>query len=105
MIIINNNNISLSRGNNAIIDVTMIKDGESYTLASGEKIMFHVKRKNEFNKVVLSKESTENSFYIAPSDTATMGLGSYVYSITYYGNGGEIDTFITGEFNIMSEVS
>lgn len=104
MIIINNNNISLSRGNNAIIDVTILKDGEPYTLATGEKIMFHVKRKDNFNNIIISKESTENSFYIAPSDTAQLGLGGYVYSVTYYGNGGEIDTFINGEFNILSEV-
>lgn len=105
MLIINGNDISLTRGNTAVIDVNIFKDDEPYILQEGEKIVFNLKRSCDFNSVVLSKESEKNSFIFSPIDTAPLGLGTYDYSITYQGNGGEIDTFIIGKFIIMCEVS
>lgn len=105
MLIISGNDISLSRGNTAVIDVNIFKDDEPYILREGESIVFNLKRSCDFNSVVLSKESETNSFVFNPIDTAPLGLGAYDYSITYLGDGGEIDTFITGKFTIMCEVS
>lgn len=105
MLIISGNDISLSRGNTAVIDVNIFKDDEPYTLREGESIVFNLKRSCEFNSVVLSKESDTNSFIFNPIDTAPLGLGVYDYSITYFGDNGEIDTFITGKFTIMCEVA
>lgn len=104
MLIISDNNVSLSRGNTAIIDVNILKDDEPYTLQEGESIVFSLKRSCEFNNVVLSKESETQSFIFSPSDTAPLGLGVYDYSITYFGNNGEIDTFINGKFTLECEV-
>lgn len=103
MLIIDGNNISLSRGNTAIIDVSITKDGSPYILKEGELIELNIKRKCGFNNVVLNKVSAIQSFIFSPSDTSTMGLGEYVYSITF-NNGTTNDTFITGTFTLLCEV-
>lgn len=103
MLIIDGNNISLSRGNTAIIDVSIIKDGVPYALKEGELIELSIRRKCDFNNVVLNKISTKQSFIFFKSDTNNMGLGDYIYSITF-NDGTTNDTFITGTFTLLCEV-
>lgn len=42
--------------------------------------------------------------YIAPSDTRDLRIGSYVYDIEITFENGDVDTFISGVFQILPDV-
>lgn len=104
MLKIEDNNIYLTRGNTAIIDVTIMDGDNPYIFRDGDVLEFAVRRKCDFNNVVLSKRRIEPSFTFIKNDTKDLALGEYVYSITLFGANGTIDTFIIGKFTLECEV-
>ena len=99
------NNIHLTRGNTAIIDISITDDqGEEYNLHSGDVLEFSLKRSSDFNNVLLNKRVTEKQFTFVTNDTINLSFGTYKYDITLFGGNGGVDTFISGDFNIESEV-
>lgn len=104
MLKIDGNDIYLTRGNTAIIDVEIMNGDEPYVMQNDDVLEFAVRRSCEFNNVVLSKRRNEPSFVFIPNDTKDLSLGEYIYSITLFGDNGVIDTFINGKFTIECEV-
>lgn len=104
MLKIDGNDIYLTRGNTAVIDVTITDGDAPYIWHEGDSIEFAVRRKCDYNNVVLSKRRIEPSFTFIKNDTKDLALGEYIYSITLFGANGSIDTFIVGKFTIECEV-
>lgn len=104
MLKIDGNDIYLTRGNTAVIDVTITDGDAPYIWHEGDSIEFAVRRKCDYNNVILSKRRIEPSFTFIKNDTKDLALGEYIYSITLFGANGSIDTFIVGKFTIECEV-
>lgn len=95
-----NNNIYLTKGDTALIDITLYYDSEPYEMRAGDKLLFAMKRNVKFNYTVLSREYTRPQIELFQADTNALSFGEYDYSITYIHNDGAIDTFLTGKFYI-----
>lgn len=95
-----NNNIYLSKGDTAVIDISLTYDGEPWTMGAGDVIYFALKRNVNFNYTVFSREYDELSIELYQADTNALSFGEYDYSMTYIHADGAIDTFLTGKFYI-----
>lgn len=103
MVKVIDNNIYITRGNTATINITLTEDGEPYELREGDKLILSVKRRYPFNDMVLEKITTTGSFEFAVIDTYELAFGVYDYDITFYGVNGSVDTVIIGTFEIGGE--
>ena len=79
--------IEIVRGRSETLAITVTDDdGELYTLADGEKIVFGVKKKPEDDECVLKKIITALTdgvctVEIKPEDTESLPYGKYFYDV------------------------
>lgn len=95
MLTINDNQIYLTRGDTASIQVEIFnKDGSEYTPGAADQIIFTMSKLWNTHKK-LSKTIPNNSLILAlsPSDTINLPCGDYAYDIRLK-RSGLCDTFI-----------
>lgn len=100
-------NIYLTRGDSAILELT-IKDenGETWTPGAGDKVIFALKKAAINPKVLLKIEAVagDTDIVIAPEDTKDFTCGQYIYDIHAKLAGGDIYTVIADKiFEIGKE--
>ena len=112
---IQNNAISLTRGDSFSCEVGIKVNGETYTPASGDVIKFYMKRammnaqKTAYvdAKPLIEKEIPNNTMilHLDPNDTKSLLFGDYVYDCEITFAGGNTDTFINNApFTLLPEV-
>lgn len=95
------NDIYLTRGDTAALDLDLFVDDVPYPMVTGDKIVFSLRRNNDFNYACLSNTVTAPHIDFTADDTNNISLGEYDYSITMFYHDGKIDTFLTGKFHIL----
>ena len=98
--------ISLIRGDTLKLRIGIIVNGESYTPASGDAVRFKLKDNFESSDVLITKTIPNDTLLLqlSPSDTAGFRFGGYDYDIQITFANGDVDTFITGKFEILPEL-
>ena len=97
MLIVNEeNNVFLTRGDHAIFDVEITdENGDPYTMISGDKIIFTLRKLYDRGVELIKKESSVPTFEIVNEDTKDLDFGVYVYDVCLYNSlSGKYDTFI-----------
>lgn len=103
MYTVNNTTIKMTRGDTAIIQVAMTRNGQPYELQEGDVVRFALKRaamnakKTEYSdaKPLIKKTiGGDLVLRIDPQDTKPLGFGEYAYDIEITFADGEVDTFI-----------
>lgn len=102
----NTKKISLTRGDTLRLAVSINKGNETYTPTESDSIKFTMKQTYSTDVVTLQKIIPNDTMvlYIAPSDTRDLRIGSYVYDIEITFENGDVDTFISGVFQILPDV-
>lgn len=95
------NNIFISKGDTAVLDIELYKGDNPYTMQVNDKLVFGVRASNEYNYTLFEKVSGTPSFSFDADDTNDLSEIECDYSITMHYANGNIDTFITGKFNIL----
>lgn len=106
MFSINNNNITLTRGDSFIADLTIYNpEGTEFTPEEGDIITFAVKRTAFSYKPIIEKtiDISEMKVELFPSETRWLGFNTYLYDINIQRDA-HIDTFIRGTLKITEEV-
>lgn len=102
MLIVRNDEIHISKGDDASIELTFSLNGEPYELQEGDKVVFAAKKDDT---VVLTKELTTNNLVFAAADTANLDCGSYLYDLKMkYANGTTTALIAPSLFRIMEVV-
>lgn len=109
MFSIKDNNIILTRGDTLLLEIKMIKQGETYIPVEGETLRFAMKNKysDPDQKVILVKNIPIDTLILElePEDTKNLPMRSkYVYDIQFTDIDGRVDTFIKGTLTIEEEV-
>lgn len=112
MLKIKRTNISLTRGDSAYITLT-IKDGsgEIYDLNDGDKVSVQVRDAVNtgallFDGNISISDDGEIIWYIKPSDTKNLEVGTYYYDAQLEMSNGDIFTFISAStFKLLDEVT
>lgn len=115
MYTIENNNISLTRGDTLIVQVNIKQDGSDYIPDSGDIIYFALKhntmdskRERYLDKEPLILKMIPNDTLILrleSAETKDLAFGRYVYEIELTKEDGTVDTFISGIFTLTPEVN
>lgn len=105
--VISNNEISLTRGDTLIAQVTLMDGCDEYEPQEGDVIRFAMKKNYGKNEVLIKKEIPIDTLVleILPEDTKSLSFGDYVYDVEIEFADGRVDTFIPkGVFRITEEV-
>ena len=92
MVTINNNDITISQGNNAVIEIKLFNGTEPYTPAQDESIVFCVKKWIYDTEYIIEK-TVENGVLTLTTEDTNIRVGKYVYDVTLVGPNRR-DTFI-----------
>ena len=104
MIVIDtSNNILLTRGDTATINISIKDDtGAEYELQEGDQIIFSVKRLSSQASVLIEKVLTTKQLVLDTDDTDTLSFGKYKYDMVLI-SGSEVSTFICFKDFIIGE--
>lgn len=104
---IENNKMSITRGDDAMFTVTLENhDGTPYSMEQGDILTFTVKTSTTTPKILLQKTSDDGDFKITHSDTSSMQYGDYRYDVQFTNSSGDIDTVVVpSAFIILEEVT
>lgn len=111
MYTVDNNNITLTRGDSVFINFELFDgEGKVVTPSPTDKLVFTVRKdyKKDPTDVVYTfqKEIVNGSFKIDPKDTYNLNYGKYVWDIEYiYSDGADVATVLNGELYLTDEVS
>lgn len=103
---INGTSISLTKGDTLKITIEIKNaDGTVYTPISGDAIRFAMKKNITDAVCLIIKEIPVNTMQLefAPSDTANMDYGIYVYDMQITLVNGDVYTFVTESSFIITE--
>ena len=104
-IIDNDNNIMLTRGDTAVLNLEVTIDGEAYDY-SGDLVQFTVKKNTNTNNVVIQKTFNGTSITIDPEDTSGLNYQTFVYDVQIITQNGRVFTVIPpANFTIAEEVN
>lgn len=95
----NNNKITLTRGDTAILKITLTdKEGEVFTPDINDEIRFAMKKDYSDESVLVRSvaviDDGDITITIQPEDTKSLDYGSYKYDIQLTTSDGIVDTFI-----------
>lgn len=96
-----NDHIYITKGDSAVMDITLIKNEEEYVMQPGDKLYFSMKRNNDFNFTIWSSEVETPEIDFEVATTSAWAFGDYDYSITMIYANGDRDTFITGTLTVL----
>lgn len=107
MLKVENNIISLTRGDSAFLNVEITNDdGEIYELEQGDVCEFTIKKYTSSANVLIQKEVLNGEIRISPDDTKNLEYGQYVYDVQVTMANGDVATVIPPTtFNILEEVN
>lgn len=104
---VDNNNISMIRGDSGVFTISITDtDGSPVELTGGDVLTFTLRRAARNPAIVLQKIIADGELDIKPADTDGLTFGAYVYDIELKRADGYVDTVIPPhEFLLMEEVT
>ena len=99
--------ITLTRGDTLFLQLSLTKNGQSYTPDQQASVRFAMKSKYTDEEPVLLKTVPIDTLLlqIASADTKPLKMKkTYVYDIELTDENGYVDTFIEGNFTVDEEV-
>lgn len=103
-----NNNITLTRGDSASIEVALENpDGSAYELQEGDKLLFTVKHNCITEDIIIQKDISANAIInLLPGDTDSLLYGVYFYDVQLTKANGAVNTVIPPrDFIVSKEVT
>lgn len=101
------NNIYLTRGDTAILDVELTDpQGLPYTMKNNEYLFFTVRKIAGKGECVISKKCDTQVIYLVTNDTKDLSFGEYMYDLYLFNESSlMMDTFLAEKkFTIGEEV-
>ena len=96
MLTCNNNDISLTRGDSAVLLLKIQKDSEAeYKLQAGDSVLFTVKKSVYDTDVIIQKKLTDGAIRLNPDDTKDLEYGTYYYDVELTQSDGFVTTVIS----------
>ena len=98
--------ITLVRGDSLHLKINIYIDKEPYTPQNGDAVRFAMKQTYQNSRVLIHKDIPIETMelHLDPSDTKKLQFGKYVYDIEITFDNGDVDTFISGDFELTPEV-
>lgn len=104
---VDNNNISIIRGDSGAFNVAITDtDGNAVELTDGDVLTFTIRRTPRSPNIFLQKVIVGGELDIKPADTEGLAFGAYVYDVELRRADGYVDTVIPPhKFLVLEEVT
>ena len=102
LIVDSDNNIKLTRGDTAILTLSVTRNGSEYDFSS-DLVQFTVKRNTVTEDIVIQKTFSGTSITINPSDTKNLQYTDLKYDVQIINSSNEVYTVITPHDFILTE--
>lgn len=88
------------------LQVEILINDTIYTPVAGDSVRFAMKQSYNATRVLIEKKIPIDTMILKldPMDTKKFSFGKYVYDIEITFANGDVDTFISGEFELTPEV-
>lgn len=104
MLKVSDNVISLTRGDTAVLQLSIKKDdGSDYAIAETDNILFTIKKNTKEKTVILQKAVSNGTIGINPEETSSLDYGTYCYDVQLKKEDGTVATVITPSPFILTE--
>lgn len=101
-----NNNVYLTRGDSAYLELNIRSSNGPYIFQDGDVIALTIKKSVHDENVILQKLARDGELKIEPSDTKLLDYGEYVYDIQITTSDGDVFTVISpAKFVLKDEVT
>jgi hypothetical protein len=102
--------IEITRGRNLTLKVYVATKDGAYTLASGEQLVFGVKKRFWHDELLICKTVTSgtNGVYeinLTPADTEQLELGKYFYDVGLQNGSNYYEIIKTSAFKLTGDVT
>ena len=99
------NNIYLTRGDTATIDVDLKDEyGDPYAMTANDRLIFTLRKLWDKGNILLEKTVSTPEFTFTTPDTKNLDFGVYCYDIYLFNTSSEkLDTFIAEKTFIIGE--
>lgn len=109
MLIITGDDIKLTRGDSLIVELELEKGGETYTPQQGDSLRFAVSTgyKGQVGYTLhISKPISPEDLviHLDPEDTEDLAYKKYHYDVEMTYVDGEVDTCLSGDFELTGDV-
>ena len=106
MLIVERNNIHITRGDSALIGLDLfLSDGSIYVKQPGDSLRLNIKRKYTDTVNLLEKPLSDIAINLTPQDTNSLPYGNYWYDIELTTKDGNVYTVVgPSRFVIREEV-
>ena len=99
-----NNTITLTRGDTAVLRLDITDDkGNPYKLTDSDVVIFTLKRSVMERDVIFQKSMVDGKIVIQPQDTANLEYGQYFYDVELTKEDGFVATVIPPHRFIVAE--
>lgn len=112
MFLVDHDNISITRGDTAVLGVLLCNgDGSDYVIQDGDEIVFTVKKDTSALTALIQKSYTAAGgskaiFELASADTSGLDYGFYVYDVQLNHANGNVSTVVEKhDFEVREEVT
>ena len=107
MLTCQNNTITMTRGDTAVLKLDIIDEqGIPYDVTDSDVVLFTLKRSVLDKAVVFQKSMADGKIIIHPQDTASLDYGQYVYDVELTQGSGFVATVIPpSRFVVAEEVT
>lgn len=107
MLHIQDNKISLTRGDTAYLNISVEIDEKPYDMQSDDTLTFSIKKSTSDETPVVQKTITGGTtIHIEPKDTSGLAFGKYKYDVQLDKSNGDVFTIIEPTaFVILEEVT
>ncbi len=107
MLHIQDNKISLTRGDTAYLNISVEIDGKPYDMQEGDALTLSIKKSTSDEMPVVQKMITSGTtIHIEPQDTDDLAFGKYKYDVQLDKANGDVFTIIEPTaFVILEEVT
>lgn len=105
MLNLENENITLTREDTAVIQLDINVNGNPYDFNENDKIIFSVKQSYDDTDYVLQRQLNSKYVTISHDDTNNLEVGTYVYDVQISFADGQVVTYGPGKFKLTADVT
>lgn len=104
MVDVRNNDIRMTRGDTAILNLAINNaDGTPYQITGDDTILFTVKKNTAARDVIIQKAVSDSKVSITPKETESLEYGTYCYDVELRRTDGFVSTIITPHILVLCE--
>lgn len=105
MLKVDDGNITLTRGDTAVIDLDIKVNGQPYDFSSNDKVVFSLKESYDDQSYIMQRQLTNHLLTFSHADTNNLDVGTYVYDVQLSFHDGQVVTYGPYKLKLTNDIT